>query len=155
MLDAAAGTSGGPSEMRAAAEAAAAEALRSSGRYPGFGHPLYPAGDPRAITLLELLREAAGDLPGMAVTEAVLVATQRRAAIAPNVDFALAALGSVAGMPIDAGEAIFTIARTAGWLAHAIEEYGEAPARFRPRAGYRGDEGGLTDRSLHRPGGGT
>jgi citrate synthase len=43
-------------------------------------------------------------------------------------------LAQVAGMPVEAGEAIFTIARTAGWLAHAIEEYGEAPLRFRARA---------------------
>jgi citrate synthase len=40
-------------------------------------------------------------------------------------------------MPEASGAVIFTIARTAGWLAHAIEEYGEAPVRFRPRAVYR------------------
>ena len=39
----------------------------------------------------------------------------------------------------DATEAVFSIARTAGWLAHAIEEYAEEPLRFRPR------------RRLHRP----
>jgi citrate synthase len=37
-------------------------------------------------------------------------------------------------MDADAGEAVFAIARCAGWLAHAIEEYAEAPLRFRLRA---------------------
>ena len=48
-------------------------------------------------------------------------------------------LGVVAGMPEDGGEAIFTPARVVGWLAHAMEEYGEQPLRFRPRAVYVGD----------------
>ena len=62
----------------------------------------------------------------MAVTEDVLQAAQRRAPLQPNIDFAIAALGSVAGMSHHAGEVIFMIARMAGWLAHAIEEYGGA-----------------------------
>jgi len=41
-------------------------------------------------------------------------------------------------MPSAATEAIFDIARIAGWIAHAIEEYGEAPLRFRTRALYAG-----------------
>jgi citrate synthase len=35
------------------------------------------------------------------------------------------------------GEAIFAIARTVGWLAHAVEEY-ENPTRLRLRAHYTG-----------------
>ena len=58
--------------------------------------------------------------------------------MAPNIDLALAALAMANDMPADAGEAIMATARMAGWLAHAIEEYGEAPLRFRPRASYVG-----------------
>jgi citrate synthase len=116
--------------------AATAEALRLWGAYPGFGHPLYPDGDPRAVALLGMLRDAAGTSPAMAVVDGVQAAARRRVPIQPNVDFAVAALGLVAGMPTDAGELIFAVARTAGWLAHALEEYGEAPGRFRPRANY-------------------
>jgi citrate synthase len=36
-----------------------------------------------------------------------------------------------------AGEAIFATARTAGWIAHALEEY-ERNAPIRPRAVYIG-----------------
>jgi citrate synthase len=31
------------------------------------------------------------------------------------------------------------VARTAGWIAHALEEYGEPALRFRPRALYTGE----------------
>jgi citrate synthase len=123
--------------MPGGAPGAIAEVLRAGGVIPGFGHPLYPDGDPRAIVLLDRLRRIAGGSPAMAVADSVIAAARQRAPIHPNVDFALAALGTVARMPPDAGEVIFTIARMAGWLAHAIEEYEEAPLRFRPRARYR------------------
>ena len=115
---------------------ALAATLRLHGAYPGFGHALYPDGDPRARALLGFLREAAGASPAMAVADDVVAAARQRAPIEPNIDFAVAAMGSVTGMPPDAGEVLFSVARMAGWLAHALEEYGEAPNRFRPRARY-------------------
>jgi citrate synthase len=86
--------------------------------------------------LLDLLRSTAGDTRAMRVVDAVLATAQSRAPIHHNVDFALAALGFVVSMPAAGEEVVVTIARTAGWLAHAMEEYGEAPLRFRPRAVY-------------------
>ena len=65
------------------------------------------------------------------------VISQRTDAVA-NVDLALGSLSYLAGMESDAGEVMFAIARTAGWLAHALEEYEEQPGRFRPRARYTG-----------------
>ena len=91
--------------------AATAEVLRVQGRYPGFGHPLYVDGDPRARAMLELLRRAVGGSRAMAVVDDVVAAAQRRAPIHPNVDFAVAALGLATGMPDDAGEIVFTVAR--------------------------------------------
>jgi len=67
----------------------------------------------------------------------VLVETRRRALPEPNIDFALATLVSVAGMIPGAGEAIFAVARTAGWIAHAMEEYAKN-APLRPRTVYTG-----------------
>jgi citrate synthase len=116
--------------------AATAEVLRTQGRFPGFGHMIYADGDPRARALLDLLRRAEGGSRAMSVVDEVLAAAQRRVPIQPNVDFAVAALGMAAGMPEESGEVVFTVARMAGWLAHAIEEYDEAPVRFRPRANY-------------------
>ncbi len=63
-----------------------------------------------------------------------LITAARRRGVLPNVDLGLAALGHESGMDVHAGDAIFAIARTAGWLAHAAEEYAEPVLRFRPRA---------------------
>ena len=63
---------------------------------------------------------------------------ESRAGARPNIDFALASFTLLNGMRPDAGEAIFAIARTAGWIAHAIEEYSDQPSRFRPNGRYAG-----------------
>ena len=114
-------------------DVALTEAMDRHGVYPGFGHPLYERGDPRARVLLELVREAWPESRRMAQVDALIAAARRRGELA-NIDVALAALGHVAGIEPDAGDAIFAIARTAGWLAHAFEEYDEQVLRFRPRA---------------------
>ena len=114
--------------------------LERYGRLPGFGQVLYPRGDPRAAHLLTLLRSGEAH-PVLDQVEHIIDAARRRHLPSPNVDLALAAFGLVAAMPIDAGEAIFTTARIAGWVAHALEEYAERPLRFRPRAMYVGPSG--------------
>ena len=111
--------------------------LRRGERLRGFGHRLYPDGDPRAGVLLERLRGAAAGSPRLAAVEALLEAAARRGLPAPNVDLALAALAHVAAMTRGAAEAIFAVARTAGWIAHALEEY-DRNTPIRPRALYTG-----------------
>jgi citrate synthase len=69
--------------------------------------------------------------------EALLEAAADRGLPEPNVDLALAALAHVAGMTRGAGEAVFAAARTAGWIAHALEEY-DRDTPIRPRALYTG-----------------
>jgi citrate synthase len=116
---------------------AVGERLRRGERLRGFGLRLYPDGDPRAAFLLARLARAAPGSPRLAVVEALLEATSHRGLPAPNVDLALAALAHVAGMTRGAGEAIFCIARVAGWIAHALEEY-DRDTPIRPRAIYIG-----------------
>jgi len=97
---------------------------------PGFGHPLYPDGDPRARALLRLFPAP----PGLeALREAVEAATGER----DNVDFALVALTEELGLPPDAPFVIFAVARCAGWLAHALEQAASG-SLIRPRARYVG-----------------
>ena len=120
--------------------AAVNEALQVHRHVPGFGHPLYPQGDPRCTELLRLLREHWSGKDGMDTVETVLSMAVDRTQVHPNVDFALGAIGHVGELGHDAGDAVFGVARTAGWLAHAVEEYGERPLRFRPRARYAGSE---------------
>jgi citrate synthase len=108
--------------------------LRNDGQIPGFGHALYPDGDPRAATLLPMLGDGAAAESALRVADAV----EERSGARPNIDLALAALALHHDMPPDAGEAIFAVARTAGWLAHALEEYANRPSRFRPVGVYSG-----------------
>jgi citrate synthase len=111
--------------------------LRRGERIPGFGHFVYRGSDPRAVLLMDLVREAAAGSERLAVADAVIAEAARRALPEPNIDFALAALGAVTGMVAGGGEAVFAIARTAGWLAHALEEYARGTP-IRPRGVYTG-----------------
>jgi citrate synthase len=137
------GASLGAETMLAAAQDAAGvprvvgELLRRGERVPGFGHFVYRGGDPRAQLLLAMVRSAVPASPRLAVVDSVLAEMHRRALPEPNIDFALAVLASCAGMIRGAGEVIFAVARTAGWLAHALEEYA-ARTPLRPRAVYTG-----------------
>jgi citrate synthase len=64
--------------------------------------------------------------------------TARHVPLHANVDLALAVLSVSAAMPAEAGETVFAVARTAGWIAHALEEYEEHPLRMRPVGRYDG-----------------
>jgi len=113
------------------------ELLRRGEKVPGFGHFVYRAGDPRAVLLLDLVRRAAPKSGQLAVAEAVLSEVRRKSLPEPNIDFAIATLARVAGMVRGSGEAVFAVARTAGWIAHALEAY-TGPGPLRPRAVYIG-----------------
>ena len=114
-----------------------AELLRRGERVPGFGHFVYRGGDPRAVVLLDLVRRAAPKSGPLAVADAVLAEVRQKSLPEPNIDFAIATLARVAGMVRGGAEAIFAVARTAGWIAHALEAYA-GPGPLRPRAVYTG-----------------
>lgn len=115
---------------------ALADHSRARGSVHGFGHPLYPDGDPRAVRLLEVLR--AGPLASrLGPVDELLDAAAGRGLPPPSIDVALAALTHVSGAPPGGGELVFAVARIAGWIAHALEQYGEHDL-VRPRAVYTG-----------------
>jgi citrate synthase len=111
---------------------AIANRLLEDRHLPGFGHPLYPEGDPRAAALLERF-----DPP--AELGALSRAVKAVSGLAPNVDFALMAACESMRLPPGAPFALFSIARCAGWIAHAIEQ-GQTDTLIRPRARYTGPE---------------
>jgi citrate synthase len=95
----------------------------------GFGHSVHRHGDPRTAPLLQAVNAIATPADRDLIDRA-----KRGGPAPPNIDFALAALSHVARMPPEAATAIFAVARTAGWTAHAAEEYTESYVRFRGRA---------------------
>ncbi|WP_333737100.1 citrate/2-methylcitrate synthase [Streptomyces sp. IBSBF 2806] len=115
-----------------------AQELRAGRRVPGLGHRLYPGEDPRARALFALLEEIPEAAPALAAARDVVATTARHAPLHANVDLALAVLTASSGMEASAAETIFAVARTAGWVAHALEEYGERPLRMRPSGHYVG-----------------
>ncbi|RST84675.1 MerR family transcriptional regulator [Aquibium carbonis] len=101
---------------------------------PGFGHAVYRDGDPRAEALLSALAGAGADR--RLAIEAPASITEATG-LHPNIDFALAVLMRTLALPIGHETALFAIARTAGWIAHAIEQL-ETETLIRPRARYVG-----------------
>jgi citrate synthase len=93
---------------------------------------------------MDLVRRAAPKSGQLAVAEAVLAEVRQKSLPAPNIDLATATLARVAGMTRGSGEAIFAVARAAGWIAHALEAY-TGPGPLRPRAVYTGQPPSVSD----------
>jgi citrate synthase len=114
-----------------------AERLRRGEHIPGFGHPLYPDGDPRGQLLLQLLREINPDDPALTLADALIAQMRDSLDLLPNIDFVLAVLSKVLSLPDEGALAIFALGRTIGWLAHAQEQHANGDM-IRPRASYNG-----------------
>ncbi|KKO62226.1 Citrate synthase 2 [Janthinobacterium sp. KBS0711] len=105
--------------------------------FAGFGHPLYPRGDPRAAYLLDRLAALSHAHPQVATILSVCATAGELLGARPNADLALAAMEQAFGWPAGAALSVFALARSAGWIAHANEQAASA-ALIRPRARYIG-----------------
>jgi citrate synthase len=104
--------------------------LRRGEPVPGFGHPLYPDGDPRACAILERIQ------PDDLILE--LVASGRELLqLEPSVDLAAVAVGRALALPEGSAFSLFALGRSVGWIAHCLEQYASGQM-FRPRANYVG-----------------
>jgi len=126
-------------EVAAAGDARKAIAwrLRRGDGIPGFGHPLYPDGDPRGAALLRLTAESMPGSPAVDLSGAVVEEVRELTDGRPTVDLALAALARALGLPAGGAVALFAVGRTVGWIGHAIEQYA-SNTLIRPRARYVG-----------------
>jgi citrate synthase len=116
-------------ESQGIAQAVAAR-LAAGSPLPGFGHPLYPDGDPRAGPLLDAFEAPAA----YALARETIVALTGQE---PNIDFALTAMAAAFGWDDEVPFQLFAAARCTGWIAHALEQ-NETGRLIRPRARYVG-----------------
>lgn len=114
-----------------------ASRLRRGAEIPGFGHPLYPDGDPRAEALLRWVETACPESEGMQLVRKLETAVFHNLGQKPTIDFAVVALCHTLHMPPDSALALFALGRTVGWIGHAIEQY-QLDQIIRPRAHYHG-----------------
>jgi citrate synthase len=104
------------------------DVLSAEGAVRPFGHPLYPDGDPRAKAIL-------ASFEVLPLHAELASAGEELLGEPANLDFALAALAARFELPQEAPLAMFALARTAGWLAHAMEQVASGEM-IRPRARY-------------------
>jgi citrate synthase len=103
----------------------------------GFGHRLYPNGDPRAQLLMKMLRERMPKSKELAFAVHVAAEGEELLGEKPTIDFALVALALTLKFKPGVPLALFALGRTIGWIGHAIEQYGRDEI-IRPRARYTG-----------------
>ncbi|AOI66422.1 citrate/2-methylcitrate synthase [Burkholderia territorii] len=105
----------------------------------GFAHPLYPDGDPRARALLDALHATLPDRTPLRLARALAARVEAATGLRPAIDFALAVLERTLALPDGAAFTVFAAGRTAGWIAHALEQYADGKL-IRPRARYVGSD---------------
>ncbi len=96
----------------------------------GFGHPLYPSGDPRSACLLALL-------PFDSQRENLIEQVHSTTGLHPSLDYSLVAIERALRLPPGAAFVLFALGRTVGWIAHALEQQATGQL-IRPRAQYTG-----------------
>ncbi len=133
LAELAAPASGGSVRDRLAAR------LRRGEEVPGFGHPLYPEGDPRARLLLDVAVARRPAAPGVELAAEVAAAVFDLLHEHPNLDFGLVTLAQALGLPAGAPMALFAVGRSAGWIAHVLEQIADGRL-IRPRARYVGPQ---------------
>ncbi len=117
---------------------ALADRLRRAEPIYGFGHRLYPNGDPRAALLLALLEKRFPKSPEVMFARGVAKAAEELTGDRPTVDFALVAVCRALKLDAATPLTLFALGRSIGWIGHALEQYAK-DEMIRPRARYTGE----------------
>ena len=133
-----------------ASAVAKAKDKESGFRLMGFGHRVYKNFDPRAKIIREMTHKVLGELGvddpllevAMRLEEAALkdeYFIQRK--LYPNVDFYSGIIYKALKIPTEMFTVMFAIGRTAGWVAHWLEQQVDPEAKIgRPRQIYTGHD---------------
>ncbi len=118
--------------------------LRSGERLMGFGHRVFSGNDPRAEAMRRSMHAMGPLADRLAFAErlekAVAAAIQRvkpGRTLPPNVEIMAALLLDAVGIRREAFTPVFAIGRSAGWLAHAMEQR-KTGRMIRPVSAYVG-----------------
>lgn len=104
---------------------------------PGFNAPVYPEGDPRATQLLQLAFSFAPQNARAQLIHAFIEEAEQRLHLRPSVEVGLIALAAALRLPERSASALWALGRTAGWIAHIMEQRGRGSV-LRPHARYIG-----------------
>ena len=114
--------------------------LASGERIMGFGHRVYKTEDPRSRHLRrysEKLCKRASCEHLFEISHKIEQVVLDRKGIHPNVDFYSATVQAAMGIPKEYFTCIFAVARTAGWIAHVMEQFRDNRL-IRPSSNYIG-----------------
>jgi citrate synthase len=125
--------------------------LKRGEAIPGFGHPLYPDGDPRGKALLEFTFRAFPRAPAVVLAAGAAEAALGLIGERPTIDFGLVILARALNLPPGGALTLFAIGRTIGWIGHAVEEY-RRDRIIRPRARYIGEQPASIGSAAEAPG---
>lgn len=118
--------------------------LRSGDRLMGFGHRVFHGNDPRAEAMRRSMQAMGPEVGRLAFADrlekAVAVAIDRvkpGRTLPPNVEIMAALLLDAVDIPREAFTLVFAVGRSAGWLAHAMEQQ-KTGRMIRPVSAYVG-----------------
>lgn len=112
------------------------EVERSQGRLMSFDLPLYPNGDPRAQTLIALAKSRARQPRRAELIYRLVEEVEQHLGMRPNIEVGLVCLAAAWELPDRSAGALWTLGRSAGWIAHVFEQR-LAGHVLRPRAQYQ------------------
>ena len=109
--------------------------LASAQRVPGFNHPAYPNGDPRAAMLIKIASDIGRSKRSVQSLLETVELVQGKFGLRPNFELGSVMLCRALGLPPQTASGLRSLARTAGWFAHVFEQR-LAAFLIRPRAKY-------------------